>query len=72
MVIITLETILNETVGFHLRGDPIIFCYEKKQFHIRNDRKVVMNIFIRSSRDPRKKTNDPHGVRDPRLKTTLV
>ena len=29
-----------------------------------------MNIFIRSSCDPRKKTNDPHGYRNPRLKTT--
>jgi len=31
-----------------------------------------MNIFIRSSRDPRKKANDPHGVAIPRLKTTAL
>jgi len=30
-----------------------------------------MVIFIISSRDPRKKSNDPHKGRDPRLKTIL-
>jgi len=29
-----------------------------------------MNIFIKSSRVPRKKANDPRRGRDPRLKTT--
>ena len=29
-----------------------------------------MNIFIRSSRDHKKKANHPDGARDPGLKTT--
>jgi len=39
------------------------FGYDKKWFHIQNI-KVVMNIFIKCSRDPTKKANEPHGCRD--------
>jgi len=33
-------------------------------------RSVIMNILIRSSHDPRKKANEPHGVAISRLKNT--
>jgi len=47
------------------------FGYDIKWFHTRNIKyRSNYEYFIRSSRDPRKKANDPHGVRNPRLKTT--
>jgi len=60
MVIITLKTISSEKVGYHLLGDPIILVTTNSgsMYEIQNI-EVVLNIFIRSSRDPRKKANDP-------------
>ena len=69
MVIITLKTILNETAGYHFCQVILDTIKSGSMYEIKN-KALIMNIFIRSSRDPRKKGKRSHWGRDPRLTTT--
>jgi len=59
---------LNEKVDCHFAKRSYYFGSDKNgcMYEIWNTYDI-MNIFIRSSRDPRKNANDPHGSRDPQV-----
>jgi len=56
MVTTTLKTSLNEKGGYHFCQVILLFSLRQKVVPCA---KYKMDIFIRSSRDPRKMANDP-------------
>jgi len=57
MFIITFKTILNDKVGCQFCQVTQLFWLLQKV--VQNTKYEIINIFNRSSRDPRKKANDP-------------
>ena len=74
MVIITLKTILNEKIGYNFCQVILSFWLREKVVPYKNYeiQKYLWIFLSQALATPRKKTNDPHRGRDPRLKPTVL